>query len=87
MREIENMVKKIMGAQKDLNKCEKGADEVEEQETLLGLEVSTRHLSQLKDIKTALEPIDKLWMNAHEYMQLAATWNQVGRYGGKEGDS
>lgn len=77
MKEVQLMVKRITALRETLNECETSAEDVEEQETLLGLEVSTSHMSHIKEIKTALEPIEKLWINAFEYLRLATEWNQA----------
>jgi len=73
--EVQNMVKRITVLRESLEEAETEAESIEEQESLLGLD-ATDNTTKIREIKTALEPIEKLWLNVREYLELAHYWNE-----------
>lgn len=72
--EVQGMVKRITAIREALEEAETEAENIEEQESLLGMEI-TDNMSKIRETKASLEPIEKLWMNVREYLELAHYWS------------
>lgn len=58
-----------------MEEAETEAENIEEQENLLG-RVLTDNMTKIRELRTNLEPIEKLWTNAKEYLDMAHYWNE-----------
>jgi dynein heavy chain len=75
-QDFRKCVERITAMKKDLEVRTESAEEITERETLLEVP-HTDQLPQLEEISSALEPLDRLWSNAKNFIEKSHTWSET----------
>ncbi|CAM9165901.1 unnamed protein product, partial [Choristocarpus tenellus] len=71
--DVHNCVRRVLAIQESLERAEAEAENILEQETLLGMPL-TDNITPIGDIRESLEPMAKLWITAKQYLDSYHTW-------------